>query len=731
VVFKFRNLFTSTRQPAASEPPREEAAISHYKRGNEHTTNGQWDLALVEYDKAIASDAGLAKAHCNRGVVLLRLGRREEALASYEQGIALNPEDALAYYNRGAIQRMLGDGEAALASYDLAIARNKDYAEAHFNRAVLLQELQRWDQAITGFRRAMALNPAFSSDYAWSAIGGAQQELRHWDAALVSMDRSIALRADHAGAHYQRGNILRALGRPDEAIASFDRAIGLNPDHAEALQNRGTTLHSLKRYEEAIANYDRALSLRPDLPYLPGIRRYARMHICDWNNLDADLIQLSDGIRKLQPVSPPFALLALLDSAPLLKSAAKIWAADDCPPSDELGPCPRPTESKRIRVGYFSADFRLHPVALLLAGVFEAHDRSKFEITAFAFGPKANDAMRDRLERAFDRFIDVRDQTDAEIAMLARSLNIDIAVDLGGFTEFNRTRIFAMRAAPLQIGYIGYLGTMDVPYMDYLVADSTIIPEGDRCHYREKIIYLPVYHANDAGHVAAGRRPAREELGVPPGAFVFACCNSIYKIMPATFDGWMRILGRVEGSALLLNSDHPAADRNLRLEAVRRGIDPGRVIFGKRLLLSDYLARYDALDLFLDTLPYNAGTTASDALWAGLPVVTLQGGTFPGRVAASLLNALGLPELITTTQTAYEDLAVRLATDPEQLAGLRRKLERQRLIAPLFDTRLFTTFLESAYAAIHARYRKDLPPDHLHVGPGPQATASVRFETGC
>jgi predicted O-linked N-acetylglucosamine transferase (SPINDLY family) len=700
------------------QSPAAAGALDYYKRANEHMAQARWELALAEYDRAIAMDGALAKAHCNRGVALAHLNRQGEALASYDRAIELNPEDALTYFNRASLQRMLGDGESALLSYDHAIARRADYGEAHFNRAILLLELKRWEMAAAAFRQAMALNEAFSSDYAWYSIGSAQLELGQWRAALESMDRAIALRADYAEAHYQRGNILCALSRSEEAIASFNRAIGVKPDHAQALQNLGVALHTLKRYEEAIANYDRALALRPDLRYLPGICRYARMHICDWSNLDTDLAQLSDGIVSLLPVSPPFTLLALLDSAPLLRTGAKIWAADVCPASDELGPCPRPAASNKIRVGYFSADFRLHPVALLTAGVFEAHDRSKFEITAFAFGPKADDAMRTRLERAFDRFIDVGGKSDAEVAKLARGVNIDIAVDLGGFTEFSRPGIFSLRAAPLQVGYIGYLGTMNVPFMDYLVADATIIPATDQRNYSEKIIYLPVYHANDARHIAVGRPASRAELGFPPGAFVFACCNSNYKIMPQTFDSWMRILGRVDGSILFLTSDNPVAERNLRMEAARRGVDPGRIVFGKRLLLSDYLARYAALDLFLDTLPYNAGTTASDALWAGLPVVTRPGGTFPGRVAASLLRAVGLPELIAATQADYEDLAVQLAMDPKRMTRLRGKLEQLRETALLFNTRLFTRHLESAYARVHARYQSGLAADHLAVEQG-------------
>ncbi len=742
MAFNLRSLFnlTSKSKPAPAAP-------AHYQRANALRDLGQWEAALAAYDQAVATDPGFANAYCNRGVMLERLGRREQALASYDRAIALNPGDALAHYNRAAVLGALAQPEAALAAYDRAIAIRRDYAEAHFNRAVLLQQLKRWNEALAGFRQAMALNPAFGSDYAWLAIGAAQIGLRQWDAALSSLDRALALRADNADAHYDRGNVLRAMQRPanavasyeralelradhlpallgrsyalhelaryEEAIAGYDRAIGLDPGAAEAYRGRGYALHELRRYAEAIGSFDRALSLQPDIRYLPGMRRYAMMHICDWRGLDADVARLSAGLREGVPVSPPFPLLALLDSAPLQHAAARIWVREECPPSDVLGPFPDRAAAARIRIGYFSADFRLHPVALLTAGMFAAHDRSRFEITAFAFGPEADDAIRAHLAGSFDRFIDVRDRSDAEIARLARELGIDIAVDLGGFTDYCRTRIFAMRAAPLQVGYIGYLGTMGAPYIDYLIADATIVPAADRGDYSEKIICLPSYQANHAKRHIADRRFSREELGLPPAGFVFTCCNANYKISPATFAGWMRILGRVDGSALFLNADNPDAERNLRREAGRLGIEPGRVVFGRRVPLPEYMARYLAMDLFLDTLPYNAGATAGDALWAGLPVLTRLGTTFAGRVAASLLNGLEMPELITASQQQYEDLAVHLAASPQALAALRAKLADKRLTAPLFDVHRFTAHLESAYAQIHARHLAHRPPDHI------------------
>ncbi len=353
---------------------------------------------------------------------------------------------------------------------------------------------------------------------------------------------------------------------------------------------------------------------------------------------------------------------------------------------------------------------------MLIAELFEMHDRSRFEITAFAFGPEANDAMRTRLEKAFDSFIDVRAQSDAEVALLARKLGIDIAVDLGGFTEHSRPKIFARRAAPIQINFLGYPGTTGAAYMDYIVGDRIVIPAGSRDHYSEKVVYLPnSYQVNDSTRQIADQIFTRTELQLPESGFVFCCFNNNFKIRADTFDSWMRILGQVEKCVLWLLEDNPVSPANLRKEAATRGIDPNRLVFAKRVPPPQHLARQRAADLFLDTTPYNAHTTASDALWAGLPVVTLIGESFAGRVASSLLSALNLSELITSTREEYEALAVRLATNPGMLRKIRKKLEGNRLSAPLFDTPLFAKHLEKAYMNIFKRYQSNLPPDHIFV----------------
>ena len=410
-------------------------------------------------------------------------------------------------------------------------------------------------------------------------------------------------------------------------------------------------------------------------------------------------------------------MLALLDSPALQHRAARTWAEEKYPANPLLGPIGKRGRHARIRLGYFSGDYRNHPVSMLLAEMLETHDRSRFEVSGFSFGPGAQDGMGRRIEGAFERFFDVRMISDADIVRRARSLELDIAVDLGGFTDGGRPAVFALRAAPLQVSYLGYLGTLGSDYMDYLIADATIVPPEYRQHYAEKILYLPSYQANDSKRLISTRRFSREELGLPPTGFVFCCLNAGYKITPASFDSWMRILSQVPGSVLFLIAENEVAERNLRQQALQRGVGAERLVFGKRLPVAEYLARYRSADLFLDTLPYNAGTTASDALWAGLPVLTRRGESFAARIAASLLSAIGLPELIATTEQHYESLAIELAREPARLADLTAKLNRNRLSTPLFDTPRFTRHLEHAYALILERQLRGLPPDHIHVAP--------------
>jgi predicted O-linked N-acetylglucosamine transferase (SPINDLY family) len=724
-------------------------AMMHFNGGAALQELGQWEAARDSYDRAVAIDANFAEAYSNRalalkelgqlqaavdsckqaigikanfaqahfncGVVLHELNEREAALASYEQAIAIRPAYAEALFNRGNVQRELERWEAALASFDAAIALKAGYAAAYANRGNVRRELKRWDGALADYDRAIALKPDDALNY--SNRGNVHRELKRWDAALADYDRALAIDANFAQAHCNRGVVLKELNQWDAALASYDRAIAIDANFAEAHANKGDALRELRQCEAAIASFDRALELKANLKNVFSLRLFARMQICDWRGFDAELARLAGRIERNEAVESPFCLLALSANPSLQKTAAQNWAHSECPANLSLPAISGRIRQDRIRLGYFSADFRVHPVSLLTAELFETHDRSHFEVTAFSLGPNTQDEVRNRLEGAFDRFIDVRNRSDRDIALLARELGIDIAIDLGGFTEGCRPAIFAMRAAPLQINYLGYPGTVGAGYMDYLIADRTVIPENHRQHYVEKIIYLPnCCLPHDSKRRIADTVPGREEFGLPPDAFVFCCFNNHFKITPGSFDCWMRILRRVDGSVLWLSEGDPTVSRHLRLAAHERGVDGDRLVFAKRLpSLPEHLARHRLADLFLDTLPYNAHATALDALWAGLPVLTQEGETLAGRVAASLLRAVGLPELICATREQYEDLAVALAEGPRRLASIRQSLADHRATMPLFDLPRYVKDLEAAYAMIQRRYQANLSAEDIHL----------------
>jgi predicted O-linked N-acetylglucosamine transferase (SPINDLY family) len=656
-------------------------AEPYYKRGNAWNRLGRPETALADYDRAIALDPCHARALCNRGAVLERLGRREEALDSYDRAITLDPLDFLAHYNRGSVLKDLKRFEEALTSYDKAVELKADFAASYINRGNVLGALQRHEDAIASFDRAIALEPA------------------------------------HGEAFHGRGLALCALQRFDQAIAEYTRAIEIKPTHVDSHCGLGYSFASVKQFERAVLSFDRALALDAGSKFLLGTCRATKMQMCQWDGLASDEDRIRQGIEAGKPVCNPFALASLLDSPSLQRAAAESWIREEAPPNAALGAIPARPRAAKIRIGYFSSDFCAHPVAFLAAGLFERHDRSKFELTAFAFGPEVNDAMQARLIKAFDRFIDVRGRSDLEVAALARDIGIDIAIDLNGITTHCRSKIFALRAAPIQVNYLGYPGTMGAGYMDYIIGDRTVIPRTDQVHYAEKIIYLPdSFMPFDSGYAIADKTFTRAELGLPGQGFVFCCFNNIAKITPIIFDSWMKTLMQIEASVLWLPLANSTAVANLRKEATRRGIDPERLIFAERWAsLPEHLARLRAADLFLDTLPYNAHSTALDALWAGVPVLTCEGLGFAGRVAASLLRTIALPQLITSSISQYQDMATELAADPERLLGIRQQLARNRSTTALFNTERYTRNLEAAYQKIYERYHSGDAPEHIEA----------------
>ncbi len=550
------------------------------------------------------------------------------------------------------------------------------------------------------FTRVLARAPGFAPGH--NALGLALAGLGRGAAALASYETAARADRSFAAPYINRAILLRDMGRIDEALANLDKAVALQPGDAAGHGNRGSLLMEMGRPAAAVASFDHALALDPTFPYAPGLRLINKAYICDWTAIDDELADLKARIQRGEPVSPPWPLLALVDSPQLQRKAAEAWVAAKCPANDALGPLVRYPRHDRIRIAYYCADFHRHPTGHLIAGLFERHHRSAFEIIAFSLRSVRDDDMHRRIKAGVDRFIDVRDHSDKDVAAMSRALEVDIAVDLNGLISNNRMGIFSFRAAPVQVSYLAYPCTMGARYIDYIIADNAVI--ADPAFYTERVVRLPdCYQVNDAQRQVSDRKFTRGELGLPEKAFVFCCFNNNFKITPRMFGAWMRILRAVDGSVLWLMEDSAAAAANLRREAERCGMDPARLIFAPRMPQEDHLARQVAADLFLDTLPYNAHTTCSDALWVGLPVLTCPGESFASRVAASQLRTMGLPELIAPTLADYEALAVSIAKDPRRLGAIKAKLRLHRASSPLFDLDRFTRNIESAYARMYDR----------------------------
>lgn len=629
-----------------------------------------------------------ARACLRRGLLRLARDQRAEALDWFDRSLALAPDHPEALYKRAGVLVGMDRHAEALADYERLLRLQPDHGDAHYNRGVALQALHRHREAIDSYGRA------------------------------------LAVRADDADAHNNRGLAWSALKRVDRAQHDFAQAVALRPDHAEALHNHAVALQSLRRYVEAAASYERLLALRPDYPYAAGKLLHARMLGCDWRDLDRWVAEIDAGVARGDRVIDPFAYLAVAGSGLLARRCAETYATElRCPPMPAVPPTSPKDGPGRIRVGYVSGEFRQQATSLLMVRFFELRDRARFDGVAFDNGFDDGSAMRRRLGAAFDEFVDIAGMSDVEAAAAVRRRGIDILVDLSGYFGFSRPGVFALRPAPVQVNYLGFPGTLGSPWMDYILADRQLIPAAQYPHFTERVVELPgCYQPNDDSRTVADG-PARADCGLPSSGFVFCCFNNNFKITPAVYDVWMRLLAQVQDSVLWLLEDNATAAANLRAEAGRRGVDPGRVIFAPRWPHERHLARHRLADLFLDTTPCNAHTTASDALWAGLPVLTCSGETFASRVAGSLLHGLELPELVTADLAAYEAMALRLAQEPATLAAVRQRLDRHRLDHPPFDTAELTRHVEAAYSAMHARWARGESPAAFAVGPVLRTTA--------
>ena len=637
-------------------------------------------IATAQAVAARTEDPAAAQQLIAQGNQLEDSGQPAAAEIIYRQAIDLAPSLARAHLNLGNARMAQADAGGAIAAYRKALALQPDYLGAHVNLGNALFQTRNLHDALAAYDAALALDPRFVN-------------------ALIG-----------------RANTLDDLGRATEASAAYRRALELRPGDADVLSNLGLLLHRAKRYREAAECFEQALVRQPGRPWTRGNLCSARLYGCDWRHYDDDLRDLHAAVAAGRREVNAFSFVIIGQSAPAQLRASQLYAQDRFPPAGRPLWQGEVYDHARIRVAYVSADFHSHATAALMAGLFEAHDRSRFEFYGASFGPDDGSPMRQRLIAAFDHFVDLRQHSDLAIAEQLRAWEIDIAVDLKGYTAQARPGIFTHRPAPIQVNYLGFPGTMGSPWIDYLIADRQVVPPEHLAHTSEQVVWLPgSYQVNDHLRRIADRTPGRAELGLPDDAFVYCCFNNNYKITPAVFDVWMRLLSAAAGSVLWLLEDNPEAVANLRRKAQARGVHPDRLVFAPRMALPEHLARHACADLFLDTLPCNAHTTASDALWAGLPVLTCPGDTFAARVASSLVLAAGLPELVAPSMADYEAIALQLAQDRARLDALRSKLAEQRLSCALFDTDAFRRHLESAFETMWRRQQDGLPPAHFSV----------------
>jgi protein O-GlcNAc transferase len=698
--------------------------------GNALRQQGKFEEAMAAYRSAIEARGDYPEAHNNVGVLLQMQGRLEEAVSAYREAAARSPAYAEAIFNLAAVLHETHQLEAAEAAYRRVMALDPAIAVVHNNLGTVLKDRALLDQALSAFQKAIELRPDYAEAF-YNRATVLQQQGRLED-ALAGYGEAVRLRNDYADAINNAGIVLQELGRAGEAVELYRQLLARMPAHADACNNLGTALLVQGRAEEAGKAFEQALAHRPDFPealynlgnarrelgdltgaipaYRNALQRrpdYAdafsqlvhhRALACEWSDFETEQAGLVAMVRQGARV-PPFYLFSTPASASDQLTCAQRWIAPIKPPPEAIFKHEVSVRRQRIRLGYLSGDFHQHATAQLMAELFELHDRDRFEVFAYSYGPDDESPMRARLLRAFDRFVDVHALAHREAAQRIHADEVDILIDLKGYTHHARPAISAHRPAPVQVSYLGYPATMGADFIDYVIVDPIVVPQAQQPFFSEKLVHLPAsYQVNDRRREVAKAATSRQDWGLPEGRLVFCSFNNAYKITPAFFDIWMRLVRAVPGSVLWLLEANELMKANLRLEAQKHGVDAERLIFAPRVAPPQHLARQRHADLFLDTLPCNAHTTASDALWAGLPVLTCCGDTFAGRVAASLLTAVGMGELIAPSLEEYERLALALVRDPHRLVALRQKLADSRDTSALFDPVKLTGNMEAAYA---------------------------------
>ena len=712
---------------------------------------GRIDESIRSFKKVIELNPKYADGHNNLGVVLQEKGDLDESIKCFNKAMILKPNYSQAYNNAGIVYQKKGKLSLAAKYTKKAIFFNPNYVEAYNNLATITQDQGKFNQAIEYFNKAISLNPSYSEAY--YNLGLAFSKLNEFDSAIKSYNKALSLKPNYPEAYNGLATIISQKGKLDEAIKLFNRAILLRPNYSEAYFNIGIVFKKQnKLYEaldsylkainfkpnyfesfyniasifeeqgklhKAIDHYDKALRIRPDFDKAQAQKLHQKAKMCDWKTIQQDK-ELFSKLGTHTNHIPPFTMLSFEDEPRnhYLRSklyAKKKYLQKQIPLKEKC----KISNKERLRIGYFSSDLQNHATMYLAAKIFENYNKDKFEVYVYSFGKcLEHDEVREKLKNSVDVFKDVINFSDKDIAMLAREDQIDIAIDLKGYTKNSRTGIFAYRAAPIQINYLGYPGTMGAKFFDYIIADPVIIPETKKKFYSEEIIYMPyTYQPTSHSSIISNKKYTKSEMNLPNHSFVFCCLNNSYKISPNEFNIWMRILNKVENSVLWLFGSNKWAIKNLSKEAECCGIASKRLIFANQLPHPDHLARLKLADLFLDTFNLNAHTTASDALWAGTPIITKVGNSFGSRVAASLLKAVGLPDLVVQNEKEYENLILEIANSPKKLLKINEILSSNKLSKPLFNSEKYISHLEDAYNQVFENYLKGNKVKTIYVKP--------------
>ena len=670
--------------------------------------------AITFFNKAIKINPSRPDLYNNLSIALFQEKKFKEAIISWDNAIKIKPDYAEAFFNKGNVYSIIKDYKNSIKNFEEAIKIKKNYKEAFSNLGNVYVEMKDYERALEKFNLSIQINPINPIEY--NNIGNIYFELKNFKKALENFDKALNIDRNFALSYYNKAKIYKEINNNEKAVINYEKAILLNKNFSEAYKNLGNVYLDLKILDKSIYNHQKALKINPNISFLEGTILQSKCGICDWENFSENKNLLEKNIFSGKKSSNPFSTLLMYDSPRLHKKSSKIFFESEYNRNSFKEILKELPSNKKVHIGYYSSDFHNHATMYLMANLFEMHDKSKFQTHAFSFGQDDNSEIRNRVSKTFDKFLDVRLKTDEQIVDMSRELKIDIAVDLKGFTLNNRFGIFVKRCAPIQISYLGYPGTMASDCIDYLVADRTLIPEENKKFYTEKIIYMPnTYQVNDPTLKVSKKKFERKELGLPENGIVFCCFNQNYKILPDMFSIWIEIIKKVENSVLWLMSDNPISETNLKKKFIKNNISENRLIFASRMPHREHLSRLKLADIFLDTFPYNAHTTASDALRVGLPVVTLKGQSFASRVASSLLNSLDLNELITNSDNEYKKLAIKIAENLSLLQEIKKKINSNISNKPLFNAKLFTQHLEKAYLIALQRLKKNKSVDDIEI----------------